>query len=131
MRDILEVIGGFADQVEPAPAPTPEVIQQEIDKINNMSRVEMCRLWRFAPVGHPYFNVSKPYNKVFKERFEKLGGFSPEISKEIGWVCLCGCEFTPSDGTWWHDWTPDGPWLHWHGRKDNILAPNAESEVSQ
>ena len=55
-----------------------------IEEINAMSREEMCHLWRFAPSGHPYFDSTKPYYEVFKARFDKLGGFSPEISKKIG-----------------------------------------------
>ena len=35
---------------------TPEKIAAEIVKINVMSRLEMCRLWRFAPSGHIYFD---------------------------------------------------------------------------
>ena len=57
----------------------------EIEKINNMSRIQMARLHRFATAGHPYFDITKPFHKVFSERFAKLGGFSPEISKQIGW----------------------------------------------
>ena len=60
--------------------------QEIIDKINSMSREEMARLWRSAPSGHPYFSRSKPYYKYFRKRFfDELGGFSPEISKKIGW----------------------------------------------
>lgn len=59
--------------------------QTEVDKINAMSRIEMATLWRFAPSGHPYFDSSKPYYEIFKSRFDNLGGFSPEISKAIGW----------------------------------------------
>lgn len=44
----------------------------------------MCRLSRFAPVGHKYFDISQPYWELFKKRFAELGGFSPEISKDIG-----------------------------------------------
>ena len=54
----------------------------EIDKIKNMSQVELARLWRFSPVGHPYFDTSLPFNEVFEECFQ---GFTPEISKQIGW----------------------------------------------
>jgi len=62
-----------------------EVKQQEIfDTINAMSREEMCRLWRFAPAGHPYFNSLLPYHEIFNARFEKLGGFNSTISKKIG-----------------------------------------------
>jgi hypothetical protein len=46
--------------------------------------MEMCRLWRFAEAGHPYFDTSKPYYDVFKARLDAFGGFTPEISKAIG-----------------------------------------------
>lgn len=61
--------------------------QQEImDTINKMEHIEMCRLWRFAKPGHPYFDRSLPYAKVFEYRlFGVLRGFTPEISKAIGW----------------------------------------------
>jgi len=57
--------------------------EEEIEKINNMSQIEMAKLWRFAPSGHPYFNSSKPFFKIFKKRFEELGGFTSTISKAI------------------------------------------------
>jgi len=57
-----------------------------IKTINQMTQREMASLWRFAPSGHPYFDKTKPYWKVFKNRFfDELGGFTPEISKSIGW----------------------------------------------
>lgn len=57
-----------------------------IRAINQMTHREMASLWRFAPSGHPYFDKTKPYWKVFKKRFfDELGGFTPEISKSIGW----------------------------------------------
>lgn len=60
--------------------------EKEIEKINSMSHVEMCRMWRFASAGHPYFDMTKPFHKVFEERlFKHFGGFTPEISKEIGY----------------------------------------------
>jgi hypothetical protein len=66
-------------------APNLKPFQGTIDKINSMSRMEMARLWRFAPPGHPYFDSSLPYHEIFSKRFKELGGFSPEISKTIGW----------------------------------------------
>jgi hypothetical protein len=64
---------------------TPEQ-QATIDRINQMGHEEMCSLWRFAKVGHPYFDKTLPYVKVFEERlFKHFGGFTPEISKSIGW----------------------------------------------
>lgn len=61
-----------------------EIKQQEFDRINAMSREEMCRLWRNAPAGHPYLNSTMPYYNVFKKRFDELGGFNSTISKRIG-----------------------------------------------
>jgi len=55
-----------------------------IETINQMSQMEMASLWRHAPSGHPYFDTSKPFFKVFDKRFKELGGFTPEISKAIG-----------------------------------------------
>ncbi len=67
------------------PIDTMSAQQAEFDRINAMGREEMCHLWRNAPSGHLYFDTTKPYYEVFKARFDKLGGFSPAISKRIGW----------------------------------------------
>jgi hypothetical protein len=53
--------------------------------INKMSRYDMCNLRRNAPIGSIYFDSTKPYHEIFKKRFDELGGFSPEISKQLGW----------------------------------------------
>ena len=55
-----------------------------IDVINQMSQTAMASMWRHAPSGHPYFDKTKPFFKVFDERLKKLGGFTPAISKAIG-----------------------------------------------
>jgi len=61
---------------------TPEEIEQEIEKIRKMSRIEMAHLWRCAPIGHIYFDTTFPFYEIFRKRFfDELGGFSPEISK--------------------------------------------------
>jgi len=61
-----------------------EVIDKEIRKINKMSHEEMCRLWRYAPSDHPYFNIKLPYHRIFQQRlFGCFGGFTPKISKSI------------------------------------------------
>lgn len=57
----------------------PEDVKHYID---SLSREDIARLWRFAPAGHPLFQGE--VGEYFKERFLSLGGFSPEISKEIG-----------------------------------------------
>lgn len=60
--------------------------KEEIKIINQMSHYDMCNLWRNAPAGHRYFDITKPYVEVFKKRlFNHFGGFTSEISKEIGW----------------------------------------------
>lgn len=58
---------------------------KEIEKINNLSHMEMARLFRFAPAGHPYFDLSKPFHEVFDKRFKEFGGWTPAISKAVGW----------------------------------------------
>ena len=55
-----------------------------IEIINNMSQMEMAWIYRFSPLGHPYFDNQLPYSKVFHKRFDALGGFTPEISKALG-----------------------------------------------
>lgn len=63
--------------------------EQEIEKqkkvIDNMSHEEMARKWRFAPAGDPFFRNDLPLFGYFNKRFDKLGGWTPEISKKIGW----------------------------------------------
>ena len=58
---------------------------KDIYAINHMSREYMARFWRYAPSGHPYFDTTVCYYQFFEKRFLSLGGFSPAISKKIGW----------------------------------------------
>lgn len=64
---------------------TREEIEEHKAKIDKMTREEMCRLYRFAPSGHPYFVTGTEITDYFDKRFKELGGFSSEISKKIGW----------------------------------------------
>ncbi len=64
---------------------TDAEIEEYKKKIDAMTRTEMCRAWRFHKIGSVYFNSELPLYDYFKARFDKLGGFSPTISKEIGW----------------------------------------------
>jgi hypothetical protein len=63
--------------------------QDEIDsalkEISTMTHVQMARLYRFSPIGDPLFDKSLPIFNAFMERFKAFGGFTPAISKEIGW----------------------------------------------
>ena len=64
---------------------TEDEIRIETDNINFMNQEAMCRLWRFAPMGHPYFDKTKPLYEIFARRFKFLGGLTPEMSRRIGW----------------------------------------------
>ena len=53
-------------------------------EIDSMSHYEMCRVWRFSKSGNPLFTGDS--GKYFKDRlFNHFGGFTPEISKSLGW----------------------------------------------
>jgi len=60
-------------------------INQHIQDINKLTHVQMATLWRFAPIGHPYFDQTQELYSVFKKRFECFGGMTVEVSKTIGW----------------------------------------------
>ena len=63
-----------------------ERTEQHLQYIRTMSHLEMARLWRFAPSGHPYFNTDfAVLTNEFAKRWELLGGMTSEISKLIGW----------------------------------------------
>ena len=61
---------------------TEKEIQDWKDKIDKMSQTQMASLWRFSPSGHPVFNTTLPLFDYFQTKFK---GFTPEISKKIGW----------------------------------------------
>ncbi len=52
-------------------------------RIDRMSQEQMAAKWRFAPIGDPMFQGE--VGDYFTERFKSLGGFTPEISKRVGW----------------------------------------------
>jgi hypothetical protein len=60
-------------------------LDSDFEKIHNMSQIQMARLFRHAISGHKYFDNTKPYNMVFQDRFQELGGMTSAISKKIGW----------------------------------------------
>lgn len=71
---------------------TKEEIDQVAELIEQMDHYEMCRVWRFAEVGDPRLsngNITSDGRKlgeIFSNRlFKYFGGFTPEISKNLGW----------------------------------------------
>ena len=64
---------------------TKEQIDEYMEQIKAMTHKEMASLWRFTPAGHPFFDRTLPLYEAFKKRFDEFGGFTPEISKSIGW----------------------------------------------
>lgn len=60
-----------------------EIGKQEIDIL---SHEDMCRHWRFGSGKRQWFDITNPLSEYFKKRlFDHFGGFTPEISKRIGW----------------------------------------------
>lgn len=59
--------------------------KKEVDMINKLTQYECCELQRFAPSGHPWFDDSKPFYPFFAKRMKETGGFTPSISKSLGW----------------------------------------------
>lgn len=66
---------------------TEEDIKNALKAIEEMDHYHMCNLWRFAPSGSEiFFRSDLPTGEAFKKRlFEHFGGFTPEISKDLGW----------------------------------------------
>jgi diadenosine tetraphosphatase ApaH/serine/threonine PP2A family protein phosphatase len=63
---------------------TEEEIKAIKDEINSLDHEEMCRMWRYAPAGHIYFDEKLPFWECFEQRlFKHFGGFTPQISKTI------------------------------------------------
>lgn len=67
---------------------TDEEIKAGLEAIDKMDHYQMARMWRFNPIHTEsiYFRGDLPTGVAFKERlFTHFGGFTTEISKELGW----------------------------------------------
>lgn len=53
------------------------------EEINSMTRMQLCKLWRFTEIGNPLLQGEA--GEYFEKRLAELGGFSPAISKALGW----------------------------------------------
>ena len=51
--------------------------------IDSLSQEDLCSKWRFAPAGDPLFQGDT--GDYFSKRLKEKGGFTPEISKRLGW----------------------------------------------
>lgn len=61
-----------------------DLTEQNKKEIDSMSHYQMCARWRFAPPGDEIFQGET--GAYFKKRlFDDLGGFTPDISKSLGW----------------------------------------------
>jgi hypothetical protein len=55
-----------------------------LDEVNNASHEQICRLYRFLPTPAFYSQESFDILTRVCERLKEFGGFTPEISKKIG-----------------------------------------------
>jgi hypothetical protein len=56
---------------------------EEKQKIDGLDQYGLCRIWRFAEVGNPLLQGDT--GEYFAQRLKEKGGFTPEISKQLGW----------------------------------------------
>ena len=65
---------------------TPEQIKEAKKDIDAMDQYSMASMYRFSPVGHPYFDrTNGDLADYFKASFASKGGMTSEISKDLGW----------------------------------------------
>lgn len=58
---------------------------EEKNEIDNLTHLEMCRAWRFGRKKE-WSDSRFESAEYFKKRlFNHFGGFTPSISKAIGW----------------------------------------------
>jgi hypothetical protein len=56
------------------------------EEIDNLTHEEMCNYWRNGGGNPIWFDVREESSKYFHDRlFKHFGGFTPEISKKVGW----------------------------------------------
>jgi hypothetical protein len=56
-----------------------------LEDVEAASRVQLARWWRFLRSAHADNEQEQAVQKRYQERFDELGGMTPEISKQIGW----------------------------------------------
>lgn len=76
-----------ADDVTAAAVISDEVPLVRLTSLSDIERLtheEMCWLYRFAPLGHPFFRIDSPELAAFEARFRAFGGMTPAMSKRFG-----------------------------------------------
>lgn len=86
VQSAREAVGGpvFVEQTTTDDRLAPDQTERWKERIEGLSHMEMANLQRFAPPGHPCFDLRYPMHEWFRLRFEALGGMTPEVSKLIG-----------------------------------------------
>lgn len=65
---------------------TEKQVEDALKAIETMDHYSMCSMWRFSKDGNIYLRNDLPTGEAFTKRlFEHFGGFTPEISKSLGW----------------------------------------------
>lgn len=65
---------------------TQEQIDEALKEIETFDHYTMCSMWRFGNCRPIFLRNDIPTGEAFKKRlFEHFGGFTPEISKSLGW----------------------------------------------
>lgn len=54
-----------------------------VEQVKGADREQVCKWWRFLP--SPMTDPEVTIMNRISERFDEVGGFTPEISKRIGW----------------------------------------------
>lgn len=57
-----------------------EALKREID---SYGQYDLCRIWRFAKPGNPLLQGEA--GEYFVAKLKEKGGFTPDISKSLGW----------------------------------------------
>lgn len=59
------------------------MMPEQKQRIDSMSQYDLCRMWRFSKAGEPLLQGDT--GDYFSECLKEKGGFTPEISKDLGW----------------------------------------------
>jgi len=63
---------------------TKEEIEKMKEEIKALSDEEVIKVYKFAPIGHPYFRRDLPLFEIFSERLDKVRNFCSQGGKDNG-----------------------------------------------